>query len=93
MERFWINCPDFQQNAHTWWREAFIPHRSKMYTFQQKLKNFKHKLKTWNKHTFNNIFGAQKKLIDQMGIIENQIRNQGISEDIKTQEATISQNL
>jgi hypothetical protein len=72
---------------------GIIPHGSKMYRFQQKLKNFKQKLKAWNKQTFGNIFEAQKKLTDQMGIIQSQIHDQGISEDLKTQEATISQKL
>jgi hypothetical protein len=29
-----------------------------MYKFQQKLKNLKHTLKLWNKHTFGNIFDS-----------------------------------
>lgn len=61
LERFWLNHPDFQQKSHTGWREATVPYSSKMmYRFQQKLKNFKQRLKTWNKHTFDNIFEAQK---------------------------------
>jgi hypothetical protein len=93
LEQFWLSHPDFQQKVHTWWREAAVPYGSKMYRFQQKLKNFKQKLKTWNKHTFGNIFEAQKKLMDQMGIVQSQIREQGISEDLKAQEAAISQKL
>jgi hypothetical protein len=64
-----------------------------MYRFQQKLKNFKQKLKTWNKQTFGNIFEAQRQLTNQMGTIQSQIWDQGLSEDLKSQEVTISQKL
>jgi hypothetical protein len=93
LEWFWLNHPNFQQNSHTWWREVSISHCSKMYRFQQKLKNFKQKLKTWNKQTFGNIFEAQKQITDQMGIIQSQICDKGISKELQTQEVTISQKL
>jgi hypothetical protein len=46
--------------APIWWKEKTIPHGSKMYQFQQRLKNFKQRLKIWNKQTFGNIFEAQR---------------------------------
>jgi exonuclease III len=33
-EQFWLDHPDFQANIQGWWKEAEIPHRSKMYRFQ-----------------------------------------------------------
>jgi hypothetical protein len=64
-----------------------------MYRFQQKLKNFKQKLKTWNKQTFGNIFEAQRQLKEQMSIVQSQIRDMGLSEPLKLQEEAISQKL
>jgi hypothetical protein len=68
-EWFWLNHPYFQQNTHTWWKDASIPHGSKMYRFQHKLKNFKQRLKSWNKQTFGNIFESQQQLKEQMSIL------------------------
>jgi len=70
-EQFWLDHPDFQENIQDWWREVDVPHGSKMYRFQQKLKNLKQTLKLWNKHTFGNIFDSQKQLSEQMGEIQN----------------------
>jgi exonuclease III len=64
-EKFWLDHPDFQENIQAWWREAEVPRGSKMYRFQQKLKNLKQTLKLWNQHTFGNIFDAQKQLSAQ----------------------------
>jgi hypothetical protein len=72
-----------------WWQEATIPHGSKMYRFQQKLKNFKQRLKLWNKKNFGNIFEAQRSLNDQMKLLHIQIRNQGLTEKLKEKEALI----
>jgi hypothetical protein len=58
-EVFWINHPHFQTMAPIWWKEATILHGSKMYQFQERLKNFKKRLKLWKKHKFGNIFEAQ----------------------------------
>jgi exonuclease III len=69
-EQFWLDHPDFQANIQDWWREAEVPRGSKMYRFQQKLKNLKQTLKLWNKHTFGNIFDSQKQLSEQMGEIQ-----------------------
>jgi hypothetical protein len=79
--------------APIWWKEATIPFGSKMYCFQQRLKNFKQCLKLWNKQTFGNIFEAQQQLNEQMRLLQIQIRNQGITEELREQEALISQKL
>ena len=64
-----------------------------MFRFQQKLKNLKHTLKLWNKHTFGNIFDSQKKLREQLGEIQHQIRLHGLINEIKDQELEINQQL
>jgi hypothetical protein len=92
-EQFWLDHPDFQANIQDWWREAEIPRSSKMYRFQQKLKNLKQTLKLWNKHTFGNIFDSQKQLSEQMGEIRNQIRMQGLTNELKSQEAKVNRQL
>jgi hypothetical protein len=73
-EKFWLDHPDFQGNIQAWWREAEVPDGSKMYKFQQKLKNLKQTLKLWNQNTFGNIFDAQKQLSAQLEEIQHQIR-------------------
>jgi ribonuclease HI/exonuclease III len=92
-EQFWLDHPDFQQNIQKWWEQAAIPNGSKMYKFQQKLKNLKQKLKSWNKHTFGNIFDSQKELKQQMEEIQRKIRDQGLTEALKEQEMKVSQHL
>jgi hypothetical protein len=44
-EHFWLNHRDFQEKIQDWWREVEVPHVSKMYRFQQQLKNLKQILK------------------------------------------------
>jgi exonuclease III len=92
-EKFWLDHPDFQENIQTWWREAEVPRGSKMYRFQQKLKNLKQTLKAWNQSTFGNIFDAQKQLRVQLEEIQQQIRLHGITNELKTQEAALNQQL
>jgi exonuclease III len=92
-ESFWLDHPDFQENIQTWWREAEVPRGSKMYKFQQKLKNLKHTLKLWNQNTFGNIFDAKKQLLAQMEEIQHQIRLQGLTRELKAQEISINQQL
>jgi hypothetical protein len=64
-----------------------------MYRFQQKLKNLKQYLKLWNKQTFGNIFDSQKQLSERMGEIQDQIRTQGLTKELKAQEETVNQQL
>ena len=92
-EQFWLDHPDFRANIQDWWREAEVPCGSKMYRFQQKLKNLKQTLKLWNKHTFGNIFDSQKQPSEQMGEIQHQIRLQGLTNELKSQEIKVTQQL
>jgi hypothetical protein len=43
--------------------------------------------------TFGNIFDSQKQLASQMSMVQRQIWEHGLTEDLKTQEAIISQQL
>jgi exonuclease III len=92
-EQFWLDHPDFQANIQGWWKEAEINHGTKMYRFQQKLKNLKLRLKSWNRHTFGNIFETQKQLTEQMNEIQCKIREQGFTEELKNQELKVTQQL
>jgi hypothetical protein len=56
-------------------------------------KKFKQSLKLWNKQNFKNIFEAQRNLNDQMKLIQIQIRNHGLTEDLKAQETLLKQQL
>jgi hypothetical protein len=64
-----------------------------MFRFQQRLKNLKQLIKTWNKDTFGNIFDSQRQLSEKMEKIQHQIRMSGLTDDLKTQEAAIAQQL
>jgi len=64
-----------------------------MYRFQQKLKNLKQTLKLWNKHTFGSIFDSQKQLTEQMEEIQCRIREQGLTDELKTQELRVTQQI
>jgi exonuclease III len=65
-EKFWLTHPNFHQLAHTWWAQAEIDHGTHMYKFQQRLKNFKQHLKSWNKSTFGNILLRKKEIESQL---------------------------
>jgi hypothetical protein len=58
----WLSHLDFQELSQLWWENAEIHHGTRMYKFQQRLKNFKHQLCQWNKDAFGNIFQDQKVL-------------------------------
>jgi len=61
-EKFWLTHPYFQANIKAWWEEVALQIGTPMYRFQQRLKNLKQQLKTWNNSTFGNIFQAQEHL-------------------------------
>jgi hypothetical protein len=85
-----LTHPDFQANIKAWWEEAAIYTGTPMYRFQQRLKNLKKQLKSWNKSTFGNIFQAQEHLQQQMQTLQHQIRTQGLTEALKTQETLLN---
>jgi hypothetical protein len=88
-----LTHPDFQANIKQWWEEATIQTGTPMYRFQQRLKNLKQHLKSWNKSTFGDIFQAQENLNQQMQILQQQIRLQGLTEDLKKQETLLNNHL
>jgi exonuclease III len=51
-EIFWLTHPDFPELSRSWWANAEISHGTRMYRFQQRLKNFKQQLHDWNKNVF-----------------------------------------
>jgi hypothetical protein len=69
-EKFWLTHPDFQELSQQWWENAEIHHGTRMYRFQQRLKNFKHQLRQWNKDAFGNIFHDQKEIEQKLEDIQ-----------------------
>jgi exonuclease III len=69
-EKFWLTHPDFQQLAKTWWIQAEVDQGTKMYRFQQRLKNFKQMLKHWNINTFGDIFQSIKDTENKLAEIQ-----------------------
>ena len=61
-----------------------------MYRFQQRLKNLKLQLKSWNKSTFGNIMPAQVSLNQQIQTLQQQIQSQGLADSLKEQELKLS---
>jgi hypothetical protein len=92
-EKFWLTHPDFQENIGLWWKEATITTGTPMYKFQQKLKNLKQHLKSWNKSTFGNIFHTQEILNQQIQDLQQQIRLQGFTDSLKDQESILNKQL
>jgi exonuclease III len=92
-EKFWLDHPEIQENIQAWWREAEVPCGSKMYRFQQNLKNLKQTLKLWNQSTFGNIFDAKKQLLAQLEGTQQHIRLHAMTNELKAQETTLNQQL
>jgi hypothetical protein len=92
-DKLWLTHQDFQANIGHWWQEATISKGTPMYKFQQKLKNLKQRLKTWNKSTFGNIFQDQEILNQQIQALQQKIRHQGITDSLKEQETTLNKQL
>jgi hypothetical protein len=89
-EKFWLTHPDFQTNIQQWWEEAATQTGTPMYRFQQRLKNLKLQLKSWNKSTFGNILQAQVSLNQQMQTLQQHIHSQGLTDSLKEQETILS---
>ena len=62
------------------------PMGSRMYQFQQKMKEFKARIRTWRKEYFGNIFHDKKILISQLEEIQTREMNEGYEDDLKQQE-------
>jgi hypothetical protein len=64
---------NFNKRSMSGGRRQAIPYGSKMYRFQQNLKNLKQQLKIWNRKNFGNILESQKQLTDQMRMVQRHI--------------------
>ena len=69
-EKFWLSHLDFKRLSKSWWDQAEIDHGSCMYKLQQRLKNFKQRLKHWNKNSFGNILQSIKTIESRLGEIQ-----------------------
>ena len=69
-EKFWLTHLDFQQLEKTWWNQAEADQGTKMYRFQQRLKNFKQMLKHWNINTFGDILQSIKDTENRLAEIQ-----------------------
>ena len=69
-DKFWLSHPDFKSLAKSWWEQAKIEHGTCMYKFQQRLKNFKQKLKLWNKECFGHITQSIKTIESRLEEIQ-----------------------
>lgn len=58
---------------------------NKMYKFQQKLKFIKDEIKTWNTQTFGNIIMEKKLLELKQEALQQQIINNGLTEQRKVE--------
>jgi hypothetical protein len=92
-EKFGLTHPDFQENISLLVEGSDNHKRYSYVQFQQKLKNLKQRLKTWNKSTFGNIFQAQEILNQQIQDLQQQIRHQGFTDSLKDQESTLNKQL
>ena len=61
-EQFWIEHKGFKELISKWWEEMEPPRGTLMYQFQQKMKQLKAKIRTWNKEEFGVIFQDKKLL-------------------------------
>lgn len=88
-EAFWLTHPDFNEFVRSTQLKFNPSNGSKMYIFQQKLKNLKGEIKRWNQTTFGNIFQAQAALNQEMKNFQQRIIIEGCSEDLAKQEQNL----
>eukprot|EP00253_Pinus_taeda_P004577 PITA_04577 len=84
-EAFWLNHPYFNNLITETWKNFTSPEGTKMYKFQQKLKNLKEKIKQWNRSTF-----AIEKIIKIIPKIITEEHNQILLRPISLQEVEIA---
>jgi len=90
-EAFWLTHPDIRGLITSWWKESEDPLDHSMYSFQQRLKRLKAKLKEWNRDHFGNIFQEKARLEKRMEEIQLKGMQEGFSEDLlKEEEATLN---
>ena len=57
---------NFKELIEKWWEEMEPIRGTLMYQFQQKLRNLKEKIRTWNTEEFGDIFQEKKLLKDKL---------------------------
>ncbi len=63
-EAFWLRDQKFMTKVEEWWKQSQQRGRSRMQTFQLKLKELKEKIKKMKKEEFGNILKDQQ-ILDQ----------------------------
>jgi len=69
-ESFWLRDQKFLPKIEEWWTKSRRSGRSKMQTFQLKLKELRGKIKKWNKEEFRDIFKEQQRLEQKMSELQ-----------------------
>jgi len=88
-EAFWLTHPDISSLITTWWKDSEDPGDHSMYSFQQRLKLLKIKLKEWNKNHFGNIFQEKARLERRLEEIQQKGMQEGFSEGLLKEEEAI----
>lgn len=78
-EGMWVRHRNFEENVQIWWSESNIQGWAD-FAFQQRLKNLKLKLKSWNKETFGQIKQRRGDILK--GILQLDVKEtDGMSEE------------
>eukprot|EP00253_Pinus_taeda_P017343 PITA_17343 len=88
-EAFWLRDPAFIKKVEEWWGNCTSKGRSRMHTFQLKLKSLKVQIKRWNKEVFGNILEDKQKLEREMEDIQQKIILEGRTEESVNLEGSI----
>lgn len=88
-EAFWMSHTEFQKLINSEWKNFTPPPGSKMFQFQQNLKNLKGKIKHWNHTSFGNIFQGKSYIELEVKQLQQRIIDEGHSEELSEQEKTL----
>eukprot|EP00253_Pinus_taeda_P015313 PITA_15313 len=90
-ESLWLRDPTFLDKVRNWWQESKMETKGqkKMHTFQLRLKGIKGKIKKWNREEFGNIQQERGKLHTRMAGIQQQIIEEGRSEELAEEEGRL----
>lgn len=88
-ENFWFQHKDIWELMKEWWQSCPLIEGSPMYTFQQKLKYIKERIKKWNKDSFSNIMEEKEKLEKRIEEIKTQAIREGYTKDKKGEEQAL----
>jgi len=88
-ESFWLTHPDLRSLISSWWKDSEDPSDRSMYSFQQRLKSLKVKLKDWNREHFGNIFQEKARLERRLEEIQKRGMQEEFSEELAKEEEDI----